>query len=146
MSVKFQVQLKIRKPAAEVFDAVVDPGKLSAYFVQTASGPLVQGASVMWRFAEFPREIPVVIREVVKNERIVLEWPSATSAGDTRAEIAFKPLDSNNTMVQITESGWRADDEGLAASHGNAGGWMHMMACLKAWLEYGINLRAGGAR
>jgi hypothetical protein len=26
----------------------------------------------------------------------------------------------------------------------NAGGWMHMLVCLKGYLEYGINLRAGG--
>jgi hypothetical protein len=32
------------------------------------------------------------------------------------------------------------------AAVGNAGGWMHMMCSLKALLEYGINLRAGGAR
>jgi hypothetical protein len=48
-------------------------------------------------------------------------------------------------MVQISESGWRSDAEGLARSHDNAGGWMHMMCCLKAYLEHGINLRAGGA-
>jgi uncharacterized protein YndB with AHSA1/START domain len=146
MSVKFQVQLKIRKPAAEIFDAVVDSKKLTAYFVQTASGPLTPGASVMWKFAEVPQEIPVVVREVVKDERIVFEWPAATGEGNTRVEMAFKPLDPKNTMVQITESGWASDEAGLAASHGNAGGWMHMMACLKAWLEYGVNLRAGGAR
>jgi hypothetical protein len=48
-------------------------------------------------------------------------------------------------MVQIAEEGWRADEEGVKASYGNAGGWMHMACCLKAYLEYGINLRAGGA-
>ena len=36
--------------------------------------------------------------------------------------------------------------EDIAESYGNAGGWMHMMCCLKAFLEYGINLREGGAR
>lgn len=29
--------------------------------------------------------------------------------------------------------------------YGNCGGWMHMMCCLKAHIEYGINLRTGGA-
>ena len=28
---------------------------------------------------------------------------------------------------------------------GENSGWMHMLASLKAYLEYGINLRAGGA-
>ena len=144
MDVKFRTQLKIRKPAAEVFAAVVDPDILSVYFVQTASGPLEAGSTVMWKFAEAPEAFPVVVREVVLNERIVFEWPAA-GGYDTRVEMTFTPLDAANTMVAVSESGWRADEAGLAASHGNAGGWMHMMACLKAWLEYGINLRAGGA-
>ena len=145
MELKFQVQLKIRKPAAQVFDAVVDPKKLSGYFLQTSSGPLAEGATVMWKFAEVAESFPVVVREVVKDERIVFEWPAEGGDYQTRVEMAFKPLDGGATMVQISESGWREDAKGLAASQGNAGGWMHMLACLKAYLEYGINLRAGGA-
>ncbi len=143
MEPKFQVQLKIRKPAPEVFDAVVRPEKLSGYFVQAASGPLAEGATVKWRFAEVPGEHDVVVREVALDRRIVLEW-SAEGGGSTRVEMAFEPLDEQNTMVRISESGWREDPAAVKASYGNAGGWMHMMCCLKAYLEYGINLRAGG--
>jgi uncharacterized protein YndB with AHSA1/START domain len=39
MEPKFQVQLKIRKPAAEVFDAVVRPENLSSYFVKPQAAP-----------------------------------------------------------------------------------------------------------
>ena len=39
----------------------------------------------------------------------------------------------------------RVRAKGLKASYDNCGGWMHMSCCLKAYLEYGINLRAGGA-
>lgn len=55
MEPKFQVQLKIRKPVAEVFNAVVRPEKLISYFIQTASGPLAEGATVKWKFARFRR-------------------------------------------------------------------------------------------
>src|SRR5262245_4339397 len=145
MEPRFQVQLKIRKPVAEVFDAVVKPEKLSGYFVQTASGPLAEGATVKWKFAEVPDAFDVVVRELSKNERIVFEWPAASGGYNTRVEMVFKPLDAQNTMVQISESGWHDDPAGIKASYGNAGGWMHMMCCLKGSLEYGINLRAGGA-
>lgn len=144
MTLKFQVQLKIRKPVAEVFDAVVNPAKLSGYFVQKSSGPLVAGTTVMWKFPELAEEFPVVAREVIQNERIAFEWP-AEGGYNTLVEMSFKPLEDGSTMVQIRESGWPHDEAGLKASHGNAGGWMHMMACLKGYLEYGINLRAGGA-
>jgi uncharacterized protein YndB with AHSA1/START domain len=145
MELKFQVQLKIQKPVPEVFDGVANPKKLSGYFVQKASGPLVEGATVKWKFPEFPDEFDIVVREVVKGERIVFTWPAAGGDYSTRVELVFKPLDGGHTMVQITESGWRDDAQGREAAYGNAGGWMHMMACLKAYLEYGINLRAGGA-
>lgn len=145
MEPKFQTQLKIRKPVAKVFDAVVDPKKLSGYFVEKGSGPLATGATVMWKFPELDDQFPVKVEEVVPNERIVLHWAAAEGGYDTRVEMQFKPLDAENTMVMISESGWRPTEKGIAASYGNAGGWMHMMACMKAYLEYGINLRAGGA-
>ena len=145
MKPTFQVQLKIRKPVGEVFDAVVDPKKLSGYFIAAASGPLVAGTTVKWRFAEVAGEHDVIVRDVVKNERIVFEWQAGDGGYNVRVEMNFKPLDAGNTMVQVSEAGWRGDAKGLAQSHGNAGGWMHMLACLKGYLEYGINLRASGA-
>ncbi len=143
MEPKFQVQLKIRKPPAEVFDAVVNPKKLTGYFVQSSTGPLVEGKTVKWSFVESPEPLDVVVRKVEKNERIIFEWP-ADDKLNTRVEMIFKPLDGDSTLVQISESGWRPDEAGIKSSYGNAGGWMHMMCSMKAFLEYGINLRAGG--
>lgn len=146
MDLKFQVQLKIQRPVAEVFDGVVNPAKLSGYFVQKSSGPLREGTTVQWTFAEVPGEHDVVVRQVVPNERIVFEWASASESGArTTVEMQFVPLDAGATMVRISESGWRETPAGLAASYDNCGGWMHMALCLKAYLEHGINLRAGGA-
>ena len=146
MDPRFQVQLKIRKPVAQVFDAVANPAKLTGYFLQTSSGPLAEGATVRWKFAEVDEAFDVVVGQVVKDEKIVFEWPSALPGGlFTRVEMIFKPLDDQNTMVQISEGGWPETAEGGKASHGNAAGWMHMMCSLKGYLEYGVNLRAGGA-
>ena len=135
MALKFQVQLKIQKPVAEVFDGVANPKKLSGYFVQYASGPLAEGTTVKWKFPEFPGEHDVVVREVIKDERIVFEWAVGEGGYDIRVEMVFKPLDAASTMVQISESGWREDPKGLESSYGNCGGWMHMVTCLKAYLE-----------
>ena len=145
MTLKFQVQLKIRKPVAEVFEAVVNPARLSGYFVQSTTGPLAEGKTVQWSFAEAPRPLDVVVSEVVKDRRIVFEWPVSGGAYLSKVEMAFEVLDSGDTMVRIDESGWHEDEAGKKASYGNAGGWMHMLCCLKAYLEYGVNLRAGGA-
>lgn len=144
MERSFEVQLKIRKPVGVVFDAVADPKKLSGYFTRTASGPLVAGSTVMWSFVEAPGEFPVKVREVERDSRIVLQWESAEGGYDTTIEMRFLPLEGDATMVQIRESGWRDTPAGVKASYDNCGGWMHMSCSLKAYLEYGINLRAGG--
>src|SRR5688572_17838204 len=138
MDLKFQVQLKIQKPVAEVFEAVVNPKHLTGYFVQKASAPLAEGATVKWKFAEVPEEFDVVVRQVTRGERIVFEWPSADEGGySTRVEMVFKALDAKNTMVQISESGWKDTPKGVESSYGNNAGWMHMLCCMKAYLEYG---------
>jgi uncharacterized protein YndB with AHSA1/START domain len=141
---EFEVQLKIRRPVHEVFEAVVDPQKLSGYFTRTASGRMAPGETVMWSFQELPEEFPVKVREVVDDRRIVFEWEAQEGGYDTRIEMIFEPLDGGDTLVQIRESGWRATPAGVKSSYDNCGGWMHMACCLKAYLEYGINLRAGG--
>ena len=146
MEFKFQTQLKIRKPPAEVFEAVVDPKKLSGYFVQSASGPLAEGQTVKWSFAEAPEPFDVIVDEVKANEKIVFRWPTDIDGVLTEVVMTFKPLNGGGeTMVQIAESGWPQTEAGQKQSYSNAGGWMHMMACLKGYLEYGINLREGGA-
>ena len=94
MEPKFQVQLKIRKPVAEVFDAVVDNKKLGGYFVEKGSAPLTPGATVMWKFPELDDEFPVIVGEVVPNERLSFEWEAAEGGYNTLVEMAFKPLDA----------------------------------------------------
>lgn len=144
MEPRFEVQLKVRKPVSQVFAAVVEPQQLCGYFTKTASGPLAEGATVMWSFPEFPEPFPVKVRQVVKDERIVLLWESAEGGYDTTVEMSFKAVGPDATMVQIRESGWRPTPKGFESSYGNCGGWMHMLCALKGRLEYGINLREGG--
>jgi uncharacterized protein YndB with AHSA1/START domain len=141
MEPTFEVQLKIQKPAHDCFEAVVNPKHLAGYFVAAASAPLVEGTTVMWRFAEVPGEHPVQVKSITADSRIVFVWASE-KGWDITVEMLFKPLDAASTMVQIRESGWRDDTKG---AFGNCAGWMHMACCLKAYLEHGINLRAGGA-
>lgn len=144
MELKFTVQTKIQKPVAEVFDAVYNPDKLSEYFTTAgSSGPLEAGQTVMWSWHDYPGSYPVKVIESVKNERIVFDWEVMGGGYDTRTEITFESLNDGETLVKITESGWKEDKEGLEASYGNCFGWTQVVFGLKAWLEYGINLRKG---
>lgn len=138
MQLKFKVQAKIQKPVAEVFDAVYNPAKLSAYFTTGgASAPLDPGTTVTWDFADFPGAFPVRVKDVVKNELISFEWDQQ------RVEMRFESLDANNTLLSISEGEWPETQKGLDQSYGNCHGWTQMSCALKAYVEYGVNLRKG---
>ena len=144
MELKFEVFGRIEKPVSEVFDAVYNPDKLSGYFTTGgASAPLDEGATVTWDFADFPGAFPVTVRKVDRDHLIVFEWPSDDGEGTTQVRIEFEPLDERSTMVRIAEGSWRATQDGLDRSYGNCMGWTQMIACMKVYLEHGINLRDG---
>lgn len=148
MDLKFKIHTGIRKPVAEVFDAVYNPQKLSGYFTTGgASATLDEGTTVMWAFADLvgsdAAPFPVKVTKVVPNELIVLEWQGEPDRPDTVVEMTFKPIDDQSTVVSISESGWSETTRGLRHSYGNCYGWSQMSVCMKAYLEYGINLREG---
>jgi len=45
--------------------------------------------------------------------------------------------------VTVSEKGRENDEPGIYWLKGNTEGWANFLACLKAYLEYGINLRQG---
>ena len=160
MDLKFTVQLKIRKPVTEVFDAVYNPKKLSTYFTTGGSdGPLDEGKTVLWKFNDVGDKVveaPVKVQKVIRNKLIHFSWEASegtydpktgsmpSSAGyDTSVEMSFEPLNKNETLVKIVEGKWRTTQQGLDGSYGNCQGWSQMVGCLKAFLEYGVNLRTG---
>jgi uncharacterized protein YndB with AHSA1/START domain len=147
MDIKFEVQTRIQKPVEQVFDAVQDPDKLSGYFTNGgASAPLIEGTVVEWAFADNPDQapfkFPVAVKKVAPNRKIVLEW-DGSKEGHTTVEMSFEPSGADSTLVRIAESGWRESQEELNRSYGNCMGWSQMLSALKAYTEYGINLRKG---
>jgi hypothetical protein len=46
-----------------------------------------------------------------------------------------------NSFVTITEKGRVNDEAGINWLRSHTEGWANFLACLKAWLEYGIRLR-----
>ena len=147
MDLKFQVYTKIQKPVEEVFDAVHNPTKLSGYFTNGgASAPLNEGTTVEWAFNDNPGEIPikfpVTVTEVIPNDLIKFEW-EGSKGRNTQVEMTFEKIGKGDTLVKISESGWKESQEELDRSYMNCMGWSQMVSALKAYAEYGIDLRKG---
>lgn len=145
----FSVSGRISKPVSEVFEAIVNPDRLSGYFTTGgAVGRMEPGATVLWSFAEFSGQFPVRVSEVVKDRKIVLHWASdeqtdGEDQGETTVTLELSELDDGRTLINISEEGWGETAKGSKASYGNCEGWTQMLCCLKAFVEHGINLREG---
>ncbi|MFV8258227.1 SRPBCC domain-containing protein [Bdellovibrio bacteriovorus] len=141
---KFEVSIIIQKPVNEVFDAVYNPKKLSAYFTTAgASAPLKEGTTVQWEFADFPGPFPVPVKQIIQDKLIVIEWEAETGGYNTKTEFVFEALNDKEAKVKIYETGWKEDEAGISSSYKNCMGWSQMACAMKAYLEYGINLRQG---
>ncbi|MGI9263057.1 MAG: SRPBCC domain-containing protein [Woeseiaceae bacterium] len=147
MARSYTVQTRILRPVADVFDAVIASEKLCNYFTSESSGDLEEGSEVNWRWQHYNETLPVIVNKVVANKLIELtlnskDWKKTTDEHyDVRVIFEFEELDDGNTMLSISEDGWRTDEEGLKGSHDNCGGWTHMAMCLKGWIEHNIDLR-----
>ena len=133
--------MQIQKPIHEVFDAIILPEKMSNYFISESTGIMEEGKKLIWKFPEFDFECPVKVQKVEKNKFISYSWDGP--AGDLLVEITLSEKENNSTLVSITEKSMENNEAGLKWLSENSFGWSNFLACLKAYLEYNINLRKG---
>ena len=138
---EIKTALQIQKPADEVFEAIVDPVKMSNYFISKSSGRMEAGKTIRWKFPEFDVEFPVRVDNITIDKYISFFWE--VDGIELLVEINLAPVRNSSTVVTITEKGRNNDEAGIKWLKGNTEGWANFLACLKAYLEYGINLRRG---
>ena len=112
------------------------------YFIATSTGPMEEGKTVTWKFPEFDMEFPVKIGKVEKPFYISYYW-NDESNNETFVEMKLEEKDQSKTTVRITEKSRNNDEAGILWFGRNTEGWANFLACLKAWVEHGINLRKG---
>ena len=100
-----------------------------------------EGKQVIWRFPEFDMEFPIRIGKITKDKYVSYYWSMGEK--ELLVEMTLTPKNSGSTVVTITEKSMHNDKAGINWLMGNTEGWANFLACLKAYLEYGINLRKG---
>jgi uncharacterized protein YndB with AHSA1/START domain len=114
---------------------------MSNYFISQGSAKMEQGKQILWRFPEFDLEFPIRVDKIEQDKYISFYWEM--DGIDLLVEIFLTPRDGNVTLVTVTEKSRNNDEAGIKWLMGNTEGWANFLACLKAYLEYGINLRKG---
>lgn len=138
---EINVAMQIQKPINEVFEAIVNPEKMANYFISESTGRMEEGKNLIWKFPEFDFECPVRVGKIEKDKYISYYWEN--SGKELLVEITFAESLNHSTLVSISEKEMENNEVGLKWLSGNSFGWSNFLACLKAYLEYGINLRKG---
>jgi uncharacterized protein YndB with AHSA1/START domain len=129
----------IRKPVAEVFEAFVNPQVTTKFWFTKGSGRLEVGKQVNWEWEMYGISIPVTVKALEPNQRIVIEWPGYS--GQTTVEWHFISCPDGSTFVRITNSGFAGDGDSLVKqATDSTQGFSLVLAGLKAYLEHGIQL------
>jgi uncharacterized protein YndB with AHSA1/START domain len=137
-----KTDLKILKSPEAVFEAIVDPRKMSRYFISQGSGRMEAGKTIHWVFADVGAELDAKVRKVEEGRLISYQW--SASGVEATVTMRLEPAGESATLVRVSESGWPPDSMGIARCIEQSKGWVYFLCCLKAFIEYGIELRRSG--
>jgi uncharacterized protein YndB with AHSA1/START domain len=140
-TLEINVKIQILKPVHDVFEAIIIPEKMSNYFISHSTGRMEEGKTLMWRFPEFDMEFPVYVGKIIMDSLISYSWDIDNNR--LQVEMQLVALNDSATLITITEKSMKNNEAGIKWLKQNTEGWANFLSCLKAWVEYGINLRKG---
>ena len=132
-----KAQMLIRKPVAEVFEAMVDPVITSRFWFSQGSARLETGKRIRWDWEMYGHHTDVDVKAVEPNKRILIEWngPENPSA----VEWTFEDKGDNTTFVVVKNWGFNGDaNKVMAEAIDSTGGFTFVLAGLKVFLEHGV--------
>ena len=140
-----KAEMLIRKPVEEVFEAFVSPEITTKFWFTKSSGRLDRNQQVEWTWEMYKHTVPVRIRSVKPNTKIIIEWGNYEET--TTVEWTFKSLGETGTFVSIVNSGFKGDSDAIIAQvRDSTEGFTLVLAGLKALLEHDIRLNLVGDR
>ena len=132
-----ETQMLIRKPAAEVFQAFVDPAITTNFWFTKSSGPLEAGKTIQWEWEMYHVSSTVFVKEIIPNQKIVMEWGNPV----TTVEYEFTSSTDDTTYVVIKNYGFhQTGDDLINIIKDSTGGFTTVLDGLKAYLEHDIKL------
>ena len=132
-----ETQMLIRKPAAEVFQAFIDPAITTNFWFTKSSGPLEAGKTIQWEWEMYHVSSTVFVKEIIPNQKIVMEWGNPV----TTVEYEFTSSTDDTTYVVIKNYGFhQTGDDLINIIKDSTGGFTTVLDGLKAYLEHDIKL------
>jgi uncharacterized protein YndB with AHSA1/START domain len=131
-------ELLIRKPVAEVFEAIVNPEITTRFWFTHSSGRLCEAQRVRWEWRMFGVETDVTVLELEQDKLIVMEW--GPPGKGSIVEWKFQSCDGATNVV-VDHRGFAGDRaQQVAAAIESTEGFTLVLSGAKAWLEHGLRL------
>ena len=135
-----ETAMLIRRPVAEAFEAFVNPDITTKFWFTKSTGRLEKGKQVKWIWEMYNHTSLVTVKDIVPNQKIEIEW-GAEDAERTRVEWTFEPFAGDATFVSIVMDGFTGDEQRILEQvTGSVGGFCWVLAGMKAYLEFNIQL------
>lgn len=132
-----KAQLLIRKPVAQVFEALLDPAITSRFWFSKGSGRLETGKRIRWDWEMYGVHTEVDVKAIETNKRILIEWNGPENP--TSVEWTFEDKGNDTTFIVVKNWGFKGDDNEIVAQViDSTGGFTFLIAALKVFLEHGI--------
>jgi uncharacterized protein YndB with AHSA1/START domain len=137
-----EAQMLIRKPAATVFEAFIDPAVTTNFWFTRSSGQLETGKTVTWEWEMYGASTTALVKDIVPNKKITIEWNSPDT---TTVDFLFEALTNDTTYVIIKNYGFKEEGNDLVEIvKNNTGGFTTVLDGAKAWLEHNLKLNLIG--
>lgn len=125
------VEMLIRKPSKDVFDAFVEPRTIEKFWLKSASAPLAKDAQVEWEFMVQGAREAVTVTEFLANQVIAFTWSDGIAV-----TMKFDPLGENSTRLSVTATGFTGTDTSSQVVNATEG-FTIVLCDLKTLLETG---------
>jgi uncharacterized protein YndB with AHSA1/START domain len=130
-----KVEMLIRKPVNEVFEAFIDPSITTKFWFTKSSGRLEAGKRIRWDWEMYGVSAELDVIELEQNNRILIKFDD-----DTTVEWIFTPR-KEGTFVTIINAGFTGSpNEIVNQVIDSTGGFTIVLCGLKALLEHNIIL------
>jgi uncharacterized protein YndB with AHSA1/START domain len=107
-----KAQMLIRRPAAEVFEAFVNPNITTQFWFTKSSGRLEPGKKIQWDWEMYGVSARITVKAVEQSARILIEWDDPPCP----VEWKFTPRADNTTLVTISNWGFSGSEDEVIIS------------------------------
>lgn len=132
-----KAQMLIRKPVAEVFEAMINPQITTNFWFTKSSGKLETGKILTWEWEMYGAVANVEVLEIIPQKKISFLWGDPA----TTVDFNFTIVSPETTYVEVETYGFtQTGDELITTIVDQTGGFTTVLDGMKAYLEHNLKL------